>query len=466
MNTNNVQTKNIFTNSGIRDKAGCGYLALPSVTLLGKAIGALLAQEFDDACNIVIAMDTRTTSPEIKQALLTGLCQFDHNVYDAGICPTPLVAKALKDYQEDENDDDDGQPFDDDQEDDDRDGFFALGIVITASHNPAEYNGIKILTEFGYLTEEIEIEISNMYHEFLQQPEAQHHYPIAAIDIDLVSFYQSAIMQQLDHVPFKGISVLLDCAHGATALIAPRIFQACGITTKAINNDLNGALINKDSSINNPEQLLQAMKDHHMPWGCAFDGDGDRVIMAHRSGVILDGDDIVTILSQHPAYQEYAVLVGTIMTNQSIIDYLAQQHKKLIRVSVGERNVITELMRQQTMLGSETCGHITMMDHAFCSDGIFAALMVFDTFISNPNIIQLPYQKRYQSATTIDLAGKKLEKTFINSVVSQYANSETRIVVRPSNTEPVLRIMVEHLDQDKAQQIAQIIKQTLQERLK
>lgn len=450
-------TNNIFINSGIRDKANQGLLQEKSITTLGYAIGYLLAEEFEMSCPILIATDTRPSGQAIKTALIQGLLNFGHDVFDAGICPTPFVAKALKDYQGDDEDTDD--------ETQDDESFFTLGIVITASHNPAEYNGIKILTPFGYLDIAMEEEISDIFHDFAKNPKfIQESLPDETgilLDFDLTSWYQSEILQTIEQ-PTHKISVLLDCSNGATATIAPRIFSACGFNVATINNSLNGAQINQNSGCSNPELLLQAMKTYNTLWGCAFDGDGDRVMIIHQDGTIFDGDDIVAVLSHHERYQATPIIVGTIMTNQAVQNYFTQHHKKLIRTQVGERNLIDELIKHQAFLGAETCGHITMMDHAFCSDGIFAALMFLQTIAAYPELLKKPYQKYTQVHENIPLTNIKLNNLEIKKIITEFENDNTgRMVIRPSNTEPILRIMVESADAKIAQNLLDKLKKRL-----
>jgi phosphoglucosamine mutase len=453
--------KNIFTNSGIRGKVDQGLLNQKDIQTLGHAIGCLLAQEFDDPCNILIAIDTRTSSPWIKKAMIQGLVAFGHDIFDAGIAPTPFVAKAIKDYgMSPESEEDDY----DEEEDNEEEKMFTLGIVITASHNPAEYNGIKFLTEFGYLNVEMEEEISSLFHEFTNDPKelkeilaTEEHGTV--VDFDLTGFYQEVVVDQLDHAPYKDVKVVLDCANGATSFIADRIFKACGMTTIAINNTQNGELINKDSGCNNPELLVKAVKQHEAEWGCAFDGDGDRVIIVNNLGEVFDGDDIMAIISEHPTHQGDPIIVGTVMTNGGMDQHFSSQKRQLIRTPVGERNVIDALIKHQAFLGVETCGHITLMEHAFCSDGIFAALMFFDTLASGKKIKLHPYKKQAQEHTVLPLGSKKIDQKSINAIISKFLIQPGRIIIRPSNTEPILRIMVEH--EDKAQ--AKIIIETVKE---
>lgn len=448
---------NIFKNSCIREKVGSHYLQQEKIIALGVAISTLMYEEFDYPCNFLIATDTRTSGQAIKEALIQGLTTHDHEIYDAGICPTPFVAKAVRDYQEDQNEDEDTDDFEDEE-----DNFFTLGFVITASHNPSEYNGIKVLTEFGYLTEEIELEISRIYHEIIEEGSFKlKSEKIDCIDIDIVSFYQDELEQEINNLPLQNISVLLDCAHGATAIITPRIFKSVGITTVALNNDLDGSKINQDSGCGNPQLLLENIKKHNTTWGCAFDGDGDRVIIAHESGKIFDGDDLLVLFSQSKIYQHFKTVVGTIMTNQGVVEFLQKKNIAVLRAQVGERNIIAKLMNNQGMIGSEPCGHITIMEHAFCSDGIFAALTFFSIIQNNPELLNLNYTKYAQVQSSIQLGSKTIDKKMISMILSKYLSADTRIIVRPSNTEPVLRIMVEHKDQQEAENIGQELKNDL-----
>ncbi|OGB86463.1 hypothetical protein A3J41_02805 [candidate division TM6 bacterium RIFCSPHIGHO2_12_FULL_38_8] len=444
------QHENIFINSGMRDQASAAILQSKNIQTLGAAIGYLLSEEFECSCAILIAIDTRPSGNRIKNDLIAGLQKFGHDIFDAGIAPTPFVAKALKDYEAE--DEDNGENAED--------SFFTLGIVITASHNPAEYNGIKILTPFGYLDIDTELEISNIFHQFLQNPklieESLPDETGSVIDFDLKSWYQSEILDVIEKIP-KKISIVLDCVNGATAQIAPQIFQACGYRVTAINNTLDGDKINSSTLQN----LIQAIQKHDLDWGVAFDGDGDRMIMVNRQGTIFDGDDILSILSKSQNYQDQKTLVGTIMTNTAIQNYLTQQNKKLIRTPVGERNLIEALVQQQAYLGAETCGHIIMMDHAFCSDGIFSALMFLQTVAEQPGLTKKSYQKYAQKHATIALASP-VNQTQLKQLSSEYEKKNAcRIIVRPSNTEPVLRIMVEHKDEQTAEKILQDLKNEL-----
>lgn len=443
-------TSNIFINSGIRCKANTGLLQEKNLKILGYTIGYLLAEEFEYSCPILIATDTRTSGNNIKNALIEGLLEFGHDVFDAGICPTPFVAKALKDYQGDDEDMSDDAAQDDEN-------FFTLGIVITASHNPAEYNGIKILTPFGYMDLAMEEELTDLFHTFTNNPafidESLPDEPGSIIDFDLQTWYQSEILDVIEKTNTK-ISIVLDCANGATAQIAPRIFHTLGYNVIAINNSLDGSKINLNSGCTDQKKMIEQVQKNNAAWGIAFDGDGDRVIIVDQHGKIFDGDDIVAILSQHGAYQNNAIIIGSIMTNTGIQKYFEHQNKKLMRTQVGERNLIEALVKHQAFLGAETCGHITIMDHAFCSDGIFAGLMFLQTITQNPVLLQKTYAKYFQKHAIVLMTQIKKTKPEIEQLVQDFENKyDARFVVRASNTEPILRIMVENQNEQQAEQI-------------
>ena len=476
---NHKQNDNIFINSGIRSKYNSDLLNSKDLIRLGCALGIILSQDFDEPCNILIATDTRPSGENIKEALIEGITTCGHDVFDAVIAATPMVAKAMKDYtysyqreespvkygqhQEDRDDDDDDEENDDAQ-------VFMLGIVITASHNPPEYNGIKIFTQFGYLNVEMEEAISEIFHMIHTQPDIiqtiqANQEPGDCIDFDVATFYQDEVLDQLTHAPYQNMTIVLDCAHGATSYIAERIFKACNFSTISINNSHDGSRINQHSGCHNPTLLLDAIKQHNASWGCAFDGDGDRVILINKEGEIFNGDDIAAVITQHPNYQKNNMIVGTIMTNGGLEDFLTEQRKKLIRTPVGERNIIDALMKHQAFIGCETCGHITLMNHAFCSDGIFAALMFFDTLATSKNINLHPYNKHHQLHATISLENKRISSNNIVKIIDQLSQANQRIIIRPSNTEPILRIMVESENEIQAQKTLDALKEKCQKEI-
>lgn len=467
---------NIFKNSGIRgiiptkvtlwhrikhsfSKDTSGFLNdVQNVHFLSIAISHYLHRVYNMQCNVLIATDTRTSSKWILNTFKKNLAiHHKHQIFNMGIVPTPFVAKAVGSASTTDNNE--CTPF------------FQLGIMITASHNPPEYNGIKVFTPNGPLTEQEELDISRFFYETVTY--YKNHIPTISdvIDwywyilfyttksLDYLKNYINDMQQTITHKQFEPFKVILDCANGATYQIAEQIFKQYGINTVAINNTPTGNNINEQSGCSNPQLLIDAVNQHNANWGCAFDGDGDRVIIVDDKGSVFDGDDIIMVLAQHPRYKNQKTVVGTIMTNQVTQKYFEQQDKQFIRTDVGERNIIQKLLEHNALLGSEACGHITVLDHAPCSDGIFAALMFFDT-IYTQNIDLHNYKKNIQIHATLSLKNTTITDDSINQIKNKYAIhiNPGRIVIRKSNTEPVLRIMAEHKEINEAQQILDNIK--------
>jgi len=464
------QNNNIFKNSGIRGKAvqkntfwhrlknsffedKTTFFIFKNIGYLSVAISYYLSKKYNKSCNVIIATDTRTSSKWIIKYFQRDLSNFNHNIFNIGIAPTPFVAQSLTHYKPHNNE-----------------HFFQFGIMITASHNPAEYNGLKFFTPQGYLTEEEELAISKIFHgvkKNLMKYMPQQFDLVKTLlfknkpkPFKVFDFYMHHLKQDINNEQFKKLKIVLDCANGVTYQVAQQIFESYGIQTIMINNKPNGNNINENSGCSNPELLINAVKQHDADWGCAFDGDGDRVIIVDNQGNVFDGDDIITVLAQHPKFKDQKTIVGTIMTNEAVAQYFAQQNKQFIRTDVGERNIIDALTQHNAQLGSESCGHITIMNHAPCSDGIYAALMFFDTLYSQQSINIPTYTKFTQNHATISLENKNITDELITQIKNKYATSmkPARIIIRKSNTEPLLRIMIEHQDPEQAKQVLTKIK--------
>lgn len=423
---------NIFKNSGIRTKVNHGILQNKNLQALGYALGAYLHKIDNSTVNILIGKDTRPSGINIAYQLTQGLQHWQHKIFDAGTVPTPCIATALKKHTS---------------------PIFQFGIMITASHNPAEYNGLKLITPHGYLDLQAEEQISTYYADYLDKE--LNDRPINNIvDIDLSSFYQEEVRKLIISKQFTAKKIILDCAHGATYSLAKQIFASYGINSIMINDSSDGSLINKESGCSNPSLLIQALDKYNADFAFGFDGDGDRVIIVDKQHNILDGDDLLLLLTQHPLLQNETTLVGTILTNQAVEQQITKHKQTLIRTDVGERNLIQALLRHNALLATEPCGHITIAPHALCSDGIFAALLLLDTLTMKK--ISIKPHKFPQLHNTISLQDSTINDAVIQSVTKQQQfEQEGRVIARKSNTEPVLRIMIEHENTDTAKALLQ-----------
>lgn len=463
------QTNNLFTNSGIRDitphhinfwhqiknifSKNNSFFTLEHIHWLALALSHYLYNKSHKPANILIARDTRISGTWIAHTLQNTFLDNQHHVYNINIVPTPFVAQAVHCYKSENQ----------------KSPFFSLGVMITASHNPAEYNGIKIFTPKGYLTKQEEIEISNIFFDIKKNK--HNHTPTTSIEFTphnyqfnfkAFDFYIHKLQNNLIFKNFKNIKMVVDCAHGATYQIAKAILKQYGFTIIMIHDQPNGYNINQDSGCSNPELLMQAVYKHAADWGCAFDGDGDRVIIVNNKGQIFDGDDIITIISQHPNFKTQKIIVGTIMSNEATEQFLTNQNKTFITTDVGERNIIETLKQYKAQLGAESCGHITIMKHAPCSDGIFATLMFFDTLRSQKMVFN-HYPKHAQVHATISLKDKIITEETICAIKNKYASlyNLDKVIIRKSNTEPIIRIMTEHKNKKYAEQILYTIVQEL-----
>lgn len=441
--------KNIFKNSGLRSLTEDQdsffrrflnrwfvpknkFFTRSNTAFLAWAIGIYLQKMHGQSCKVLVGYDTRTSGNWIKNQMIKGISKFGHQLFDAGIIPTPFIAKSIKDYKD---------PLTNSP-------FFQFGIIITASHNQADYNGVKFITPNGYLTREDEIHISRLFYDIQKKPSKIHFSSKTntVSTFNSISFYKEKINKQLIPQRSSSIKIILDCTNGATSKIAKEIFQQFHQNIVTINDDSNGSLINQNSGCSNSELLIQEIKKHNATWGCAFDGDGDRVIIGNSNGDIFDGDDILVIISQHPKFIHETIFVGTIMTNNAIEQYFDQNKKVFLRTDVGERNLIQALQKHNAQLGSEACGHIIVTNHAYCSDGIFVALLFFETiFTSSQMLINLP-KKFPQLHANIPINSISLNEPEIQNIVIK-TNSTIlpgRIIARASNTEPLFRITIEH----------------------
>jgi phosphoglucosamine mutase len=426
-------TKNLFGTDGIRTTVGKAPLSLKQLPALGIALAQWAITKYGKQPNILIACDTRGSASFIQAALTSGMLLHPIAILDAGILPTPALHALLKKKS------------------------CVLGIVLSASHNPHQDNGIKLIdAQLGKLSEQDELEISALFFENLS--DQLHSYS----NFGAISAYTDAREDYITHalahlrcdkkaknnIPnfLQDITVVLDCAHGATYKVAPAIFAALGAHVILINNQPTGTNINQNCGALHPEQLQDAVKNYKADIGFAFDGDGDRLVVVSQSGEIKNGDDILALLSTHPLYQSQETLVGTIMSNQGLAQHLASQGKKLIRTPVGDKYVAEQLHQNNLVLGGEQSGHIIMRDYLPTGDGIFTALRVLETVIFSGNWELTTFTKYPQLLINIPVLAKKdLSQNPLASIITDYKAQLPmgRFEIRYSGTENLLRVMIE-----------------------
>jgi phosphoglucosamine mutase len=435
--------RNYFGTDGIRGRVGDDPITPEFVLRLGWAAGQVLAEESAKTGGsrlILIGKDTRISGYMFESALQAGLISAGIDVGLLGPMPTPAIAYLTRTFQA------------------------QAGIVISASHNPFYDNGIKFFSSQGTKLEDaIELAI-----------EAKLDAPMATSPgLGKARRINDAAGRYIEYckstVPWgfsmTGMHVVLDCANGATYHIAPKVFNELGAQVTTLAADPDGLNINKDCGSTHPERLQAAVLEAGADIGIAFDGDGDRVLMVDHKGQLVDGDELLYVIAMHRLKHQQICpgVVGTQMTNLGLELALKEADIQLVRAKVGDRYVFEAMRKNQWLLGGESSGHIICNDVSTTGDGIIAALQVVRALIDS----ELNLYEAKQGMT-------KLPQTMINvrtplkdqlsehpSVVEAIAAAETRlkdrgrVLLRPSGTEPLVRVMVEGENQPLVREIAQ-----------
>jgi len=434
-----------FGTDGVRSIWGQFPLTEDFVTKLGYcALKELSKREANNTNkNIFIAQDSRASGKAILECLTKGIRAAGYNVLSLGISTTPSVSILTQKYKN------------------------ICGIVISASHNPAEFNGIKFFSAQGTklredIEDNIEREIENLTAvpapqentKFLEVPEKVEEY---------IAFLKSTLTQAAD---LKGLSVVLDCANGASSQIAPRVFAELGAKVTVINNKPDGYNINKNAGALHTEGLQEAVKNCKADLGLSFDGDADRLIAVTEDGSVFDGDNVISTVALY--LKEQGKLKGnkavlTIMANLGLINFLKANGVAPVLTKVGDKYVFEELTKNNLSIGGETSGHIIFRDIAPAGDGILTALQLLGIVKSTGK--KLSYYKNMWQKYPLKLVPVKVEKKIPLEEVEGFCpylkelensmGEKGRIVVRYSGTEPLLRVLVEDENKEKVEDICQ-----------
>ena len=440
-------TKKYFGTDGIRGRVGILPITPDFIMRLGYAAGRVLtANAIADGSHptVLIGKDTRISGYMLEAALEAGLSAAGVDIFLTGPMPTPAVAYLTRALRA------------------------QAGIVISASHNPFEDNGIKFFSGLGTklgddIEHAIEAELDKPMHvmESARLGKARRINDAAGRYIE---FCKSTFPNQLD---LRGLKIVLDCAHGATYHVAPPVFHELGAEIIAIGNQPDGLNINEGVGSTHPQALQAAVIAHQADLGIAFDGDGDRVMMVDSLGQLLDGDQLLYIiaLSRQRAGQLQGGVAGTLMTNLAVEHALAQHAIPFARASVGDRYVLELLNERGWELGGENSGHILALDKHSSGDGIIAALQVLYALkISNKTLRDMSaalvlYPQVLINVTTKtknDFKSNMAVQTALRLAEAELGNSG-RVLLRASGTEPKIRVMVEGQHQVQVQRLAESI---------
>ena len=438
-----------FGTDGIRGIAGESLTADLSFKV-GKALGKLLTEKKEHP-KVVIGRDTRISCDMIEQALTAGLTSTGVNVMTVGTIPTPAIAYLTKTIETDS------------------------GIMISASHNPYQDNGIKIFGPDGFkLTDEEELEIESLIDNSEQIKNASFE-KIGKVysGNELTQKYVQHIKQSISG-DLSNIKIALDCANGATTGVAPFIFGDLEADIETIGCQPNGININDNVGSTKIETISEFVKENNVDVGFAFDGDGDRVLAVDAKGHVVDGDKIMFILAKHLKEQgelKDNMVVSTVMSNIGFYKAIEENGLQSVKTAVGDRYVVEEMRKNDYSLGGEQSGHIILMNYATTGDGILTAVKLADIIkTSGKSLEELASEVNIypQKLVNIKVVDKKtaMEDSEILAEcekVEKELEGNGRILLRASGTENLIRVMVEassnELTDKYCEQVAQIVRE-------
>lgn len=432
-----------FGTDGIRGPIATSPLLTPYfLQRLGVALAEWARTDVHATPTILLASDTRASCPAIARALAAGITYAGAQCVSAGILPTPGLQRLVTDFDE-----------------------YQYGIMISASHNPATDNGIKLITPTGKLSKGEEFSLSSLLSRTPTLPVIQDDPVITDIPTEHIAHYCTQLIAAFPEKALHGIHIALDCAHGATAPFAAPLFKALGATTSIMSNQPNGYNINDRCGSTNPQALQTFVRKEKADFGFAFDGDGDRVIAVNRYGEICDGDQLLALLATHPDFVDESAVVGTVMTNCALEAWLESNGKHLLRTPVGDAHVLHAMKETNLSLGGEPSGHIIARNYLPSADALYIAMLAAHTAILTENHTLQNFAPYPQIIVNLPVSVKQdLTQEPYASIIRAHTppSHAGRSIVRYSGTEPVLRIMIEHASYDNACEHATQLAEKLQ----
>ena len=432
-----------FGTDGIRRIANT-ELSPNLVYRVAKAGAYVLSKHTDKAPTILIGRDTRLSGTLIESAMVSGFLSYGANVKLLGVMPTPAVAYLTRKLQAD------------------------ASVVISASHNTFEFNGIKYFSNKGMkILDEIEEEIEEVMDsgKLDELSAVSEKIGVSEIRTDLldeyVYFFRKNFDDNIEKYNRPDFKVVIDTANGATYKVAENVFSALGINHVIINNNPDGININAGCGSTHLEMLKKYVVENKMNLGIAYDGDGDRCLAVDENGNEIDGDKLLAIIGQYLRKKgklSKDTIVATVMSNLGLNKYAEQNGLQLIQTKVGDRYVLEEMLKNGYNLGGEQSGHVILLDYNPTGDGILTSLMLIQAILESgkkaselsgvmkkyPQVLinaKVNSNKKYdyEKNTEIKSAIEKLEKEF---------SGNGRVLIRPSGTEPLVRVMIEGQDKD------------------
>jgi len=434
-------SRKYFGTDGVRGRVGEHPITADWILRLGRAAGIVLAG--NDKRGVVIGKDTRVSGYMFESALEAGLAAAGANVLLLGPMPTPAVAYLTRTL------------------------YACAGIVISASHNPFEDNGIKFFSADG---EKLPDAIEEAIEEELEKPfitvDSAHMGKAQRVDDAAGRYIEFCKGTMPFGTLFGGMRIALDCAHGATYKVAPAILRELGAKVNVIGDEPDGMNINDACGSTQPQAMQRHVIDSGADLGIALDGDGDRLVMADHEGNLIDGDELLYIIAsaRHAEGSMTGGVVGTVMTNFGLERALADMGIPFTRTDVGDRHIHRELISRGWTLGGETSGHLLALDRASTGDGIVSALLVLELMVrSGKSLAELRVGMEKFPQTMINVpvsAGAQQKLGSSESIrlalgeVESELHGMGRVILRPSGTEPLIRVTLEGADRAQIEKLA------------
>ncbi|MBC3805190.1 phosphoglucosamine mutase [Acetobacterium fimetarium] len=426
-------------------------LTLDLAYQLGQA-GATVLGAGSHRAKIVIGMDTRISGTALETALTNGIMSVGGEVVRVGVLPTPAIAVITRDLEAD------------------------AGIVISASHNPYEFNGIKFFNSQGFkLPDAIENEIENI---ILEKKEVQFKDGGTERRLESPETYYLNHIKKASSGDLTGLKVVIDCAHGASYAIAPEFFRSLGAEVVVIGNEPNGKNINNGCGSTHLEPLQRRVLAEKANIGIAFDGDADRCLAVDNAGNIIDGDKIMNLigrkLKKQNALKKDTVVV-TVMSNIGLDMALNEVNCKTIKTDVGDRYVLEAMIEGDYNLGGEQSGHLILLDYNTTGDGMLTALVLLELLRDESRDAkdladlmavypQILVNARVENTRKKDYLNDEFIQKRIQEVETHF-QGQGRVLIRPSGTEPLVRVMIEGENQEELTLIANDLATLIETRL-
>lgn len=423
---------------------------------IGRAAAMVLTENLEHRPKVMIGMDTRASGEMLESAIAAGLCSVGADVLLLGVLPTPAVAFLVKEY-----------------------GYDA-GVMISASHNPCEYNGIKIFQSTGYkLPDALENEIEAIILDEVKTPPV-----MIGGDVGRVTRAEHAVEDYIQHLlsttdtRCDGMKIAIDCANGSASVTARTVFESLGAQCIVIHDKPDGVNINRDCGSTHMESLQKCVLENNCDLGFAFDGDADRMLAVDDTGNVVDGDKAIAICakymqSQGTLHKDTAVV--TVMSNMGFFKFCDDNGIHCERTKVGDRYVLENMLEHGYSIGGEQSGHIIFLDYATTGDGQLSAIQLLRVLAHTGKKLQMLADEmevypqvlinvRVSNYGRVRFADDKEIKNAIASAEEELGDTG-RVLVRVSGTEPLVRVMLEGKDQQKIRELGESIAEVVRERL-